>query len=152
MIFYFYRIKICRESGLYDEWIQDVLRYSRKRLRTIHMNDINKDIFSVFEFTDLNMDGLFDLFYMIGVGHLVSIILIVLEIFLHKYKLKCLMRYKLIKNMSVKILNTLSFNNRRFCNLLYYLRWVIYYKIKEFRSFILTVYNRIIFVYFARNK
>ena len=79
MFDYLTRITLCRESGLYEQWIQNILNYNRRRLRSIDSNAKNMQI--IYEFNVLTLNNLYDLFYLVIYGSVLSFTIFISEIF-----------------------------------------------------------------------
>ena len=75
------RIYITRESGLYEHWIQTTFNTIR-----IKYPNIGKGIeYNLFDFNELSLKSIFDLFLLLSFGHLLSLICFVFEILIFIY-------------------------------------------------------------------
>ena len=69
------RIKKTRESGLYKQWIQDILNYNDKHISKL----IREEKRPAISFCQLSLGNLYDLFYMLLFFYFISILLLVFE-------------------------------------------------------------------------
>ena len=74
------RIIKCRESGIYDHLLRDILSFNYKLL--IAFNSKDNTIFDVLESKDLSLEYTFDLFYLLFIGIYLSFLVFMAELWL----------------------------------------------------------------------
>ena len=78
------RVHSTRESGLFIKWTANILLYNRDKTGLIN-EDISEDLFK--DFKQLGINSVFDIFYLLVLGILMSLVVFMLEYFNSYYSL-----------------------------------------------------------------